>query len=65
MTEKTGHLIEDYTGLTPASRKIGRSVETIRRYADNGKIRSIRDPQNRRLLLREDVERLAAERNAK
>jgi hypothetical protein len=38
------------------------SEVTIKHYADTGRLRSIRDPQGRRLILREDIERLATER---
>jgi len=36
---------------------------TLRKYADDGRVRSIRDPQGRRLLLKSDVEKLAAMRS--
>jgi len=52
---------QKYLTLTMAHRCVGGrvSVETLRKRADTGKIRSVRDPIGRRLLRREDVELLA------
>ncbi len=55
---KPGRLDAFYT-LTQASRRVQRTTETLRKYADAGTIRCIRDSLGRRLLLRKDVEALA------
>ena len=49
------------TTLTEAHRRIGVTVETIRRWADRGDIRVVRIG-GRRLLFAEDVKRLAETR---
>ncbi len=49
------------TTLTEAHRRLGVTVETVRRWADIGDIRAVRIG-GRRLLFSEDVERLADER---
>jgi molybdopterin-binding protein len=48
-------------GLTlgEAAQEIGVSVDTLRRWERAGKLRTKRDPQNRRLVSRREVERLA------
>jgi hypothetical protein len=53
--------LERFDTLTIAHRRIGGklSLETLRKQADSGTIRCIRDPIGRRLLLREDVQALA------
>jgi len=51
-----------YVGLTVAAHILGLSQSTVRLLADSGRVRSTRDPVGRRLLLREDVERIADER---
>jgi len=58
--------IDDYLGLRAGARLmtdlgVPRTEESLRSYADANRIRSIRDPEGRRLLLREDVVRLAKE----
>ena len=54
--------LADFCGLVAASRIARVSTSTLRLLADRGEITSIRDPLGRRLLLRQDVERLAARR---
>jgi molybdopterin-binding protein len=45
--------------LGEAAKEIGVSVDTLRRWERAGKLRTKRDPQNRRLVARREVERLA------
>ena len=45
--------------LGEAARRIGVSVDTLRRWSDRGKLRTIRGPGNRRLVPGEEVDRLA------
>ena len=45
-------------GLGDAARAIGVSVDTLRRWDRAGKIRTVRDERNRRLIPPEEVERL-------
>ena len=52
--------LDEVTTLTRASRRLGVTVETVRRWADSGRIRAVRDPVGRRLVLVDDVKRLAA-----
>jgi excisionase family DNA binding protein len=54
--------LDDFTTLTAAARKIGVTVSTLRMWVDIGRMRAVRDDSGRRLLLREDVERIAEER---
>ena len=46
-------------GLGDAARAIGVSVDTLRRWDRAGKIRTVRDERNRRLIPPEEVERLS------
>ena len=46
--------------LGEAARKIGVSVDTLRRWDRAGKLRTIRDERNRRLVPAEEVERLSS-----
>ncbi len=55
--------LADYVGLTEASRITGLSVSLLRTYADTNRVRSLRDPLGRRLLVRADVEKLRRERS--
>jgi molybdopterin-binding protein len=50
----------DSLPLGEAARALGVSVDTLRRWDRDGKIATIRDSRNRRLVLRREVERLAA-----
>ena len=45
--------------LGDASRALGVSVDTLRRWARTGKLRTSRDSSNRRRVPREEIERLA------
>jgi len=54
-----------YTTLTSASRRLGVTVLTLRAWIDKGLVRAVRDDSGRRLLLREDVDRIAGERAAR
>lgn len=45
-------------GLGDAARQIGVSVDTLRRWDRAGKLRTVRDERNRRLVPPEEVERL-------
>ena len=45
--------------LGDAAREIGVSVDTLRRWERAGKLRAVRDAQNRRRVPRREVERLA------
>jgi molybdopterin-binding protein len=45
-------------GLGDAARALGVSVDTLRRWDRAGKIRTVRDERNRRLIPPEEVERL-------
>jgi molybdopterin-binding protein len=47
-------------GLGDAARAIGVSVDTLRRWDRAGKIRTVRDERNRRLIPADEVERLSA-----
>src|SRR5918998_6526793 len=49
----------DYT-LGEAARALGVSVDTLRRWDRAGKIRTVRDERNRRLVPAAEVERLSA-----
>lgn len=55
--------LADYVGLTEASHMTGLSISLLRTYADTKRVRSLRDPLGRRLLLRADIERLKTERS--
>jgi excisionase family DNA binding protein len=55
-------LAECYCGPRMAAIRLGLSEATVRLLADSGRIRSVRDHAGRRLLLRDDVERVAQER---
>lgn len=55
-------VLDAFLTLTGAARVTGLSSQTLRMYADSGRVRAVRDAAGRRLLLRDDVERLAAER---
>lgn len=57
--------LEGFTTLTSASHVVGVSTQTLKQWADKGLIRVVRDDAGRRLLLREDVERIARERAAR
>ena len=46
--------------LGEAAREIGVSADTLRRWERAGKLRAVRDSQNRRRVPRREVERLAA-----
>jgi molybdopterin-binding protein len=46
--------------LGEAAKAIGVSADTLRRWDRSGKLRTIRDARNRRLVPREEVERLSA-----
>ena len=45
--------------LGDAARAIGVSVDTLRRWDRDGKVQTVRDERNRRLVPRSEVERLA------
>jgi hypothetical protein len=51
-----------YLGLAQAERMTGVPAETLRRWVDIRKIRGVKDPVGRRLVLREDIERIVTER---
>ncbi len=53
-----------YCGTRWAAIRLGLSETSVRLLADSGRIRSVRDPARRRLLVRKDVERLARDRQA-
>jgi predicted site-specific integrase-resolvase len=53
--------LQDLMSLTQASQLLGKTTETLRKYADTGRVRCVRDPSGRRLLVRADVERLATQ----
>lgn len=57
------HLQSAFVGVTEAARILGVTGTTVREYADCGRLRFVRDPAGRRLLLREDVLRIAAVRH--
>lgn len=48
----------DYLTIGDAARLTGYSIKTLRRWADEGKVRSERSPGGQRLFLREDVDAL-------
>ncbi len=48
---------ESYTA-TEAARELGISVDTLRRWDREGRIRTERDRANRRLVAREEIDRL-------
>ncbi len=54
--------LADFTTLTASSRSLGVTIATLKAWADKGIIRAVRDDAGRRLLFREDVERIARER---
>ncbi len=54
--------LEDLMTLTQASRILNVTATTLRWWIVAGRIRAVRDGAGRRLLLREDVERIAKER---
>ena len=56
--------LTDFTTLTAASRLVGVSISTLKTWVDRGIVRAVRDDAGRRLLFREDVEKIARERNA-
>jgi molybdopterin-binding protein len=45
--------------LGQAAKRIGVSVDTLRRWAGAGKLRTVRDDRNRRLVPADELERLA------
>jgi molybdopterin-binding protein len=49
----------DHLTLGEAARALGVSADTLRRWDRAGKLRTIRDARNRRLVTREEVERLS------
>ncbi len=49
---------------TEAARELGISVDTLRRWDRDGRIRTERDSANRRLVAPEEIERLRGERAA-
>jgi molybdopterin-binding protein len=49
----------DTISLGEAARRIGVSVDTLRRWSDRGRLRTVRGPGNRRLVPVGEVERLA------
>ncbi len=56
--------LTDFTTLTAASRLVGVTITTLKTWVDRGIVRAVRDDAGRRLLLREDIERIARDRNA-
>ena len=50
--------MDDVT-LGEAARRIGVSVDTLRRWSDRGKLQTVRGPGNRRLVPAGEIERLA------
>lgn len=60
MRRKAG--LTGYCGVHEGVRRTGFSDTTLRAKADRGEIRSFRDPVGRRLLLIEDVEKIAKTR---
>jgi len=52
----------EFVGLTEAARALGKTPETVRKYADAGRIRCVRDSTGRRMLIRTDLERLIREK---
>jgi molybdopterin-binding protein len=52
-----GNEMEDLS-LTEAARLLGLSPDTLRRWDQNGKLKTIRDSRNRRRVPRAEVERL-------
>jgi molybdopterin-binding protein len=55
---------QSYTA-SEAARELGISLDTLRRWDRNGRIRTERDSANRRLVAKEEVERLRASRGEK
>jgi molybdopterin-binding protein len=53
-------VVGDLLTLGEAAKAIGVSQDTLRRWDRTGKLRTSRDPRNRRLVPRSEVERLAA-----
>ncbi len=51
--------LSNLVGIRKACQISGFSETTMRRFADTGLIRSVRDPSGRRLLLKSDVEAVA------
>lgn len=51
-----------YVTLTQAARSSGLSTTTLRGFFDEGKVRGLRDPLGRRLILAEDLEKLIRDR---
>jgi len=51
--------LPDRLTLGQAAKEIGVSVDTLRRWARAGKLRTTRDARNRRLVTRREAERLA------
>jgi molybdopterin-binding protein len=56
------HGYESSIRIGRAAEMLGVTVDTIRRWADDGKIESVRSPGGQRLIPIEDVTRLIAER---
>jgi molybdopterin-binding protein len=50
----------DLLSMGDAARALGVSVDTLRRWDRGGRVRTVRDARNRRLVPRAEVERLAA-----
>jgi molybdopterin-binding protein len=55
--------LRDHLTLGQAAKEIGVSVDTLRRWARAGKLRTRRDARNRRLVSRREAERLARRPN--
>jgi hypothetical protein len=55
-------VLEDYVGIGEASRRLGISEQRVRDLMDAGRLQGVRDPSNRRWILRADLEREIAAR---
>jgi excisionase family DNA binding protein len=57
-----GDLLSEYMTISAAARMLEQSEASIRRLVDLGRVRAIRDLNNHRLIVREDVTALARAR---
>lgn len=57
--------VPEWLSLGPASRLVGVDPDTLRRWADNGRVRAFTTPGGHRRFLREDLVRLESARTAR
>jgi molybdopterin-binding protein len=54
-------MAREFYGASEAARTLGISVDTLRRWDRNGRIKTVRDASNRRLVPASEIERLRAD----